>query len=176
MDNIETADELMKQFFPTSIESTDLFYKDNGDIDDTYIRNNYQAHTIKPKSVRWNPVLTETNDGEPFIPLHKQCQPTKPAQPILDKQPTDNNENFSDNHPLKTSTVIERNDFLYLEREDTGGEIFYDEIPLYEDVQRSINLIKNSVQHWSGLQDSSIIHQAQSPHNIAQQLQIFAEV
>ena len=72
VDDIETADKMMTQFPPTSIETTDLFYKDNGDIDDTYIRNNYQAHTIKSKSVWWNPVLTETNDGEPFIPLYKR--------------------------------------------------------------------------------------------------------
>jgi hypothetical protein len=43
---------------------------------------------------------------------------------------TDMNENFADTHPLNTGTVIEKNDFLYLEQEDSVGEIFYDEVPL----------------------------------------------
>ena len=37
VDDIETADKMMTQFPPTTIETTDLFYKDNGDIDDTHI-------------------------------------------------------------------------------------------------------------------------------------------
>ena len=43
-------------------------------------------------------------------------------------------ENFSDTYPLKTGTVIEQNESLYLEREDSVGEIFYKEVPLYQDV------------------------------------------
>ena len=33
-----------------------------------------------------------------------------------------------DDHPLKTGIVIERSDFLYLERQDEDGNIFYEEI------------------------------------------------
>jgi len=48
VDDIETAEEMMTQFPPTSIETTDLFYNDNGDVDDTYIRENYLATIVKP--------------------------------------------------------------------------------------------------------------------------------
>ena len=37
VDDTETAEEMMKQFPPTSIENTDLFYNNNGGVDDTYI-------------------------------------------------------------------------------------------------------------------------------------------
>ena len=50
-----------------------------------------------------------------------------------------------DDHPLKTGIVIERSDYLYLEQEHEDGNIFYDEVPLYQDVERSIQLIAKSV-------------------------------
>ena len=53
--------------------------------------------------------------------------------------------NELDDHPLKTGIVIERSDYLYLEREDEDGNIFYDEVPLYQDVERSIQLIAKRV-------------------------------
>jgi hypothetical protein len=49
-DDTETA-ELMRQFPPTSIEDTDLFYNNHGDIDDDYIRKNYQTK-LELESVR----------------------------------------------------------------------------------------------------------------------------
>ena len=130
-DDTETAEELMQQFPPTSIEDTDLFYNDHGDVDDDYVRKNYQTK-LEIESVRWNPVLTETNDGEPFIPQYKQMemadrlvppsiitQPTDKnenlEQQLVEPISTDTNENFADTHPLNTGTVIEKNDFLYLE-------------------------------------------------------------
>jgi len=80
-----------------------------------------------------------------------------------------------DDHPLKTGTVIERSDFLYLEREDKDGNIFYEEVPLYRDVERSIQLIAKSAQHWSTTADSSILkREAQQAEEIKQPL-LFAE-
>jgi hypothetical protein len=129
VDDTETAEELMQQFPPTSIEDTDLFYNNHGDIDDDYVRKNYQTSMIEPNSVRWKPVLTETNDGEPFIPQHKQLEMTGGLAPASVKtQPTDKNENseqqfsepistdtnenFADSHPLNTGTIIEKNECL----------------------------------------------------------------
>ena len=94
-------------------------------------------------------------------PKHQQFKSTKPELEILDKKPTHNNENFnnshptdinehlSDTHPLKTGTVIEQNEFLHLEQEDNVGEIFYKEVPFYQEVQRSIKLIAHNTQHWT---------------------------
>ena len=36
VDDTETAEEMMKQFPPTSIKNTDLFYNNNGDVDGIY--------------------------------------------------------------------------------------------------------------------------------------------
>ena len=41
---------------------------------------------------------------------------------------------------VKTGIVIERSDFLYLEREDKDGNIFYEEVPLYQDVERYVHI------------------------------------
>ena len=79
-----------------------------------------------------------------------------------------------DDHPLKTGIVIERSDYLYLEREDEDGNIFYDEVPLYQDVERSIQLIAKSVQHWSMTADSSILKQEPQETEIKEAL-LFAE-
>ena len=62
-----------------------------------------------------------------------------------------------DTHPLKTGTVIEQSDVLYLERNDTDDNIFYEEDHLYQDDKRSILLIAKSVQQWSTTADSSIL-------------------
>ena len=51
VDDTETTEELMKKFPPTSVEDTDIFYNDHGDVDDAYIRKNYQAK-IEPELVR----------------------------------------------------------------------------------------------------------------------------
>ena len=77
-------------------------------------------------------------------------------------------------HPLKTGIVIERSDYLYLEREDEDGNIFYDEVPLYQDVERSIQLIAKSVQHWSMTADSSILKREPQQAEIKEPL-LFAE-
>ena len=162
----------MKRFPPTDIEATDLFYMETGDIDHNHILNNYQAdmesmNSIKSmksksmKSIRWNPVLSETNDGAPFIPEYMKLQSSESnpklksseSNPKLESKEsnirtrkTASSKNFVskseelDNHPLKTGIVIERSNFLYLEREDEDGNIFYDEVPLYQDVERSIHI------------------------------------
>ena len=66
VDDIESAEEMMKHLPTMEMEATDLFYNDHGDIDLAYIRNNYNAKTnaesIKTTSVRWNPIISETND------------------------------------------------------------------------------------------------------------------
>ena len=112
----------MKMFPPTPMEDTNLFYTETSDINHNYIRNIYRANTETTKSVQWNPVLTETNDGEPFISEYKQVESIELNNNItnLDSQvqtnSTDNNKEASlGNQPLKTGTVIERNEFLYLE-------------------------------------------------------------
>ena len=104
-DDTETAEELMQQFPPTSIEDTELFYNNHGDVDDDYIRKNYQTK-IEPESVRWNPVLTETNNGEPFIPQHKQLEMADELAPTSVKaQPKDKNENLEQlSEPISTDT------------------------------------------------------------------------
>ena len=55
VDDTETAEEMMKQFPPTSIKDTDLFYNNNGDVDDTCIRKNYQAkiNWVYLKTIGW---------------------------------------------------------------------------------------------------------------------------
>ena len=65
-------------------------------------------------------------------------------------------EALADEHPLKTGTVIKQNHYLYLERAD-DGEIFYDEVPIYEDIDRSINIIAQSTDHWTACEGPSII-------------------
>ena len=57
-------------------------------------------------------------------------------------------ETLADEYPLKTGTVIEQNRYLYLERTDYG-EIFYDEVPIYEGIHMSINIISQSTDHWT---------------------------
>ena len=113
--------------------------------------------------------LSKTNDGAPFIPEYKKLQSSESnpklksseSNPKLESKESNirtrktasskifvSKSEELDNHPLKTGIVIERSDFLYLEREDEDGNIFYDEVPLYQDVERSIQLIAKSVQHW----------------------------
>ena len=148
-----------------------MFYTETGDIDHNHILNNYQADTESMtsmkstksmKSIKWSPVLSETNDGDPYIPEYKKLESNE-SNPKLEsiksnmKMESKESNNELDNHPLKTGIVIERSDFLYLEREDEDGNIFYEEVPLYQDVERSIQLIAKSVQHWSMTADSSIL-------------------
>ena len=63
-DDTESAEEMMKRFPPTPMEETDLFYMETDDTNHNYIRNNYRANTETTKSVRWKPVLKESNDGK----------------------------------------------------------------------------------------------------------------
>ena len=147
------------------------------------------------KSIKWSPVLSETNDGEPYIPEYRKLDSSE-SNPKLESSESnpklESNESntktrktltsevfFSkrdelDDHPLKTGIVIERSDYLYLEREDEDGNIFYDEVPLYQDVERSIQLIAKSVQHWSMTADSSILKQEPQETEIKEAL-LFAE-
>ena len=147
------------------------------------------------KSIRWNPVLSETNDGEPFIPEYKRLESSKSnpkVESIESKQKLESKESNTgtrktatskifvfkndklDDHPLKTGTVIEWSDFLYLEREDEDGNIFYEKFPLYQDVKRSIQLIAKSAQHWSTTADSSILKREPQQAEIKDQF-LFAE-
>ena len=146
--------------------------------------------------------MSEANNGMPFILYYKQIESIKSTNTSMtspsnskistNNQPTDTNENsgdvntcannkptdtneiLSDAHPLKTGTVIEKDGFLYLEREDRDGKIFYEEIPLYQDAQRLIDLIANSVQHWSATKETSILQSV--PNNINKQPQTFAKL
>ena len=148
------------------------------------------------KSIKWSPILSETNDGAPYIPEYKKLESIESNQKLesnrnfeskesnfeanLKTRKTLNSEVFVskrdelDNHPLKTGIVIERSDYLYLEREDEDGNIFYDEVPLYQDVERSIQLIAKSVQHWSMTADSSILKREPQQAEIKEPL-LFAE-
>ena len=65
-------------------------------------------------------------------------------------------EALADKHPLKTGAVIEQNKCLYIERAD-DGEIFYDEVPIYEDFNKSINIVAQSTDHWTACKGASII-------------------
>ena len=201
VDDIETVEEMIKRFPPTDMEATDLFYTETGDIDHNHILNNYQADmesiksTESMKSIKWNPVLSETNDGDPYIPEYKKLESSESnpnvesIKPNMEKESKESNTRTRktptseisvskseelDDHPLKTGIVIERSDFLYLEREDEDGNIFYDEVPLYQDVERSIQLIAKSVQHWSMTADSSILKRGTQQVEIKEPL-LFAE-
>ena len=89
------------------------------------------------KKVHWKGILSETNDGTPFIPQHK----TKATAPTIDSK-----SKIADDHPMKTGTIVEQNNCLYLERSE-DREIFYEEVPIYDDVDRSIMLISQSTNH-----------------------------
>lgn len=108
-------------------------------------------HTSKEevilKKVHWKKVLSETNDGTPFIPQHKV-----EATPLTE----DSEAVIADNHPMKTGTIVEQNNCLYLERAE-DGEIFYEEVPIYDDVDRSVMLISQSTNHWSACKGASFI-------------------
>ena len=152
--------------------------------------------TKSMKSIKWSPLLSETNDGAPYIPEYKKLESIE-SNPKLEsnrnfeskesnieanrktrKPPTSkifvSKRDELDDHPLKTGIVIERSDFLYLEREDKDGSIFYEEVPLYQDVERSIQLIAKSVQHWSMTADSSILKKEPQQAEIKEPL-LFAE-
>ena len=64
------------------------------------------------KKVHWKGVLTETNDGTPFIPQHEK---TKAAALTVALK-----SNIADDHPMKTDTIVELNNCLYLELEEDG--------------------------------------------------------
>ena len=63
----------------------------------------------------------------------------------------------ADQHPNKTGTVIEQDNCLYLER-NNNGEISYDSVPLYEDIDHSLRLIAQSTEHWTACKNQSLIH------------------
>ena len=50
------------------------------------------------KKVRWKKVLSETNDGTPFIPQHMM-----EATALT----VDSESKIADNHPMKTGTIVE---------------------------------------------------------------------
>ena len=94
--------------------------------------------------------MSETNDRAPFIPEYKKLESSE-SNPKLESNESNaktrktlTSEIFVskreelDDHPPKTGIVIERSDYLYLEREDKDGNIFYDEVPLYQDVELSL--------------------------------------
>ena len=110
VDDHETVEEMMKRFPPTDIEATDLFYTETGDIDHNHILNNYQANmesmnsTKSMKSIKWNPVLSETNDGAPFIPEYKKLESSE------------SNPKFSWNRMSRTRNLNRRSQILEQEK------------------------------------------------------------
>ena len=97
------------------------------------------------KKVLWK-FLTETADGTPFVPQHKESVVEEPTAA----------EALADEHLLKTGTIIKQNHYLYLERAD-DGEIFYDEIIIHEDIDSSINIIAQSTDHCTACKGPLII-------------------
>ena len=107
-------------------------------------KSNTNVKRKASKKVQWKPKLTETSNGKPFIPEYKKTHGYHEV--ALGQEPT--MQDAADSHSYKTGTIVKQNNHLYLERQE-DGEIWYKEVPILEDSNRSIKLISQSNVHWS---------------------------
>ena len=91
------------------------------------VTNNVQREQIIKLS--WQHPISETNNGDPFTP-------SLSSDPTLQ---------LIDEHPHRTSVVIEQNDLLYLEHHGDEG-IFYDAVPILNNTAKYLNLIAEATK------------------------------
>ena len=156
-DNL-SHEEHLRRMPSTPIDETELFYNPDGTIDLHHVKETI-AHSAcksdsfqRKRTVSFSTLPPSTNDGTPWIPLHKR---------------KDNN--VTDTHPQRTGTIIERDGYLYLERND-HGDISYDTVPLYDNVDRTVNLINQSTEYWSTCNESFLQSSRANLHPVSAHL------